>query len=119
MTLNINITKRVRRRRYRGGAVVRLTRYVVNYRDPRTGQRRQEFFERAKDAQQRRSELLAMVAAGSYVDERAAPTVAEAVDHWLADRAAKIKASTFASHRAVVAHITGPWLAGTRDERAA
>jgi integrase len=92
MQLNINITKRVRRRRYPNGVIVRLTRYVANYRDPKTGQRRQEFFERAKDAQDRRAELQGMVAAGSYVDARAAPTVAEAVQHWLGDRAGKVRA---------------------------
>jgi integrase len=119
MTMNINITKRVRRRRYPNGAIVHLTRHVVNYRDPKSGRRRQEFFERAKDAQHRRSELLGMVAAGSYVDERAAPSVAAVVDHWLADRAGKVKPNTLAGHRIVVKHISGPWPAGSREQRAA
>jgi integrase len=116
---NINITKRIRRRRYPNGVVVRLTRHVLNYSDPRTGRRRQEFFERVKDAQHRRSMLLGMVASDTYVDERAAPTVAESVDHWLADRAGKVKPNTLAGHRVVVSHISGPWLAGTREQRAA
>jgi integrase len=59
-----------------------------------------------------------MVAAGAYVDARAAPTVTEAVEHWLADRAAKIKANTLAGHKIVLKHVTGPWLAGTREQRA-
>jgi integrase len=119
MQVSINITKRVRRRRYPNGVIVRLTRHVLNYRDPKTGQRRQEFFERAKDAQDRRAELQGMVAAGSYVDARAVPTVAEAVQHWLGDRAAKVKANTLAGHRIVLKHISGPWLVGTREQRAA
>jgi integrase len=82
----------VRRRKLQSGAVVKHTRYVLNYRDPTSG--RQEFFERAKDAQSRRSELLGQVASGSYVDERTVPTIADAVEHWLADRTGKVKAST-------------------------
>ena len=54
MTFNINITKRLRRRKLRNGTVVTYTRFVLNYRHPATGQRRQEFFERAKDAQGRK-----------------------------------------------------------------
>jgi integrase len=119
MTLNINITKRIRRRRLSTGAMIRQTRYVLNYREPKSGRRRQVFFERAKDAQDRRSELLTKIAAGNAIDESATPTVAEAVEHWLADRAAKVKANTLASHRIVVKHITGPWLVGSREERAA
>ncbi len=118
MQFNISITKRVRRRRYPNGVVRRLERWVANYRDPKTGQRRQEFFERAKDAQRRRSELLGQVASGSYVDERAAPTMVEAVDHYLADRAGKVKPNTLAGQRIVAKHIAGPWLAGTREQRA-
>ena len=119
MQLNINITKRVRRRKLTSGAFVHQTRYVLNYRDLKTGQRRQEFFERAKDAQERRSEFLGEFASGSYVDARTVPTIANAVEHWLADRTGKVKANTLAGHRIVVAHIRGPWLAGSREQRAA
>ena len=118
MQINVNITKRGARRRYPNGVVVRLTRWVTNYRDPKTGARRQEFFELAKDAQRRRAELQSMAAAGSYVDARDAPTVAEAVAHWLSDRSGKVKPNTLAAHSIVVSHITGPWLAGTREQRA-
>jgi len=59
MTLNINLTRRVRRRKLKDGSVVEQTRYVLNWRDPRTGEREQRFFERQREAQDRRSELLA------------------------------------------------------------
>ena len=59
MTLNINLTRRVRRRKLKDGSVVEQTRYVLNWRDPRTGEREQRFFERQRDAQERRSELIA------------------------------------------------------------
>jgi integrase len=99
--------------------VVRQTRHVINYREPATGQRRQEFFERQKDAQDRKAELTAKIAAGSYVDERTVPTVAEALDHWLADKTARVKANTVGGYKIVVRHIRGPILAGTPEQRAA
>ena len=40
MTLTTTITKRDRTRRLKGGAVVVQTRYVLNYREPRTGARK-------------------------------------------------------------------------------
>lgn len=53
-----SITKRERLRKLKTRTVVQ-TRYVVNATDPRTGQRKQFFFERLRDAQQKRSELCA------------------------------------------------------------
>jgi hypothetical protein len=60
MTLSINLTRRVRRRTLKDGSVVEQTRYVLNWRDPRTGEREQRFFERQRDAQERRAELIAV-----------------------------------------------------------
>ena len=40
MALSINLTRRVRRRKLKSGAVVDQTRYVLNWRDPRTGDAR-------------------------------------------------------------------------------
>ena len=34
MTLNINLTRRIRRRKLKDGSVVEQTRYVLNWRDP-------------------------------------------------------------------------------------
>ena len=56
---------------------------------------------------------------GSYVDERTAPTVGQAVDHWLADKNGKVKPSTLKGYKVVVnGAIRGPLLIGTRQERA-
>jgi integrase len=118
MHTTITLTKRVRRRKLANGAVVRHTRYVVNYREPRSGHRRQEFFERQKDAQERRTDLITMFAAG-YVDERKAPTVAEGLDHWLDDKETKVKSSTIGGYRVVAKHIRGPILVGSAEQRAA
>ena len=114
---NINLTKRVRKRRLAEGAEVEHIRFVLNYRDPKTGKRKQEFFERQKDAQTRRNELTIAIDNGSYVDPKAAPAVAEAVKHWLADKTGKIKDSTLKSCGVVTAHITGPVLIGTLAQR--
>ncbi len=105
MEFSINLTRRVRKRKLLSGAVVQQTRYVLNYKDPKTGGRRQEFFETHKLALTRRSELILKVGSGTYVDKKTAPTVAEAVDHWLDDRAANVKANTLTAHRFVVGHI--------------
>ena len=119
MSLKINLTRRVRRRTLSSGVVVRQTRYVLNYREPNSGQRRQEFFERQKDAQERKADLTTKFAAGTYVDERTAPTIAEALDHWLADKIARVKANTVDGYRVVARQIRGPILAGTPEQRAA
>lgn len=64
MTLNINLTRRLRRRKLKSGATVEQVRFVL-WRDPRTGEREQRFFERQKDAQERRAELVAAFDRGS------------------------------------------------------
>ena len=96
MTFRTNITKRVRRRKLKSGEVVKHLRYVLNYREPISGDRRQEFYETLKAAEARRNDLTAKVMSDSYADERRAPTVGQAIDHWLAGRDGKVKANTLA-----------------------
>lgn len=117
MEFSVKLTKRTRKRKLRGGQTVLHERYVLNYREPRSGQRRQEFFERKKEAEARQRELIAKVADNTYVDERTVPTVAEAVDHWLADREGKVKASTLAGYKVVTKCIVGPLLEASTAER--
>ena len=117
MTFSINITNRKRTRTLKSGAVVHQTRYVLNYQDPKTKRRRQEFFECQKEAITRRNDLLVQVESGSYSDIRTAPTVGEAIDHWLADREGKVKASTLEGYKIVIKNIRGPLLVGTSKER--
>jgi integrase len=118
MDLSITLTRRTRKRQLVSGETVIQERWVLNYREPDTGQRRQLFFERKKDAEVRQRELISKAAAGTYVDERTVPTVAEALDHWLADKDGKVKASTLKGYRTVSHVIRGPLLVGTRRERA-
>src|SRR5690242_2510225 len=104
MTFSVSITKRVRKRKLISGAVATHVRYVLNYRNPKSGHRRQEFFERQKDAHERKTELILKVADGAPVDERQVPTVSKAVDHWLADKEQKVKPNTLDGYKVVVAH---------------
>jgi integrase len=110
MTLSINLTKRVRRRKLKSGDAVEQTRYVLNWRDPRTGAREQRFFERQKDAQEKRAELIAAYERGSYSAERKTLTVADAVAAWLDSKRATVRPNTFASYEFQARYITGPLL---------
>ncbi|MEZ0214627.1 MAG: hypothetical protein ACAH27_17030 [Xanthobacteraceae bacterium] len=118
MDLSITLTRRTRSRKLISGEVAVQERWVLNFRDPKSGQRRQLFFTRKKDAEARQRDIITKVAEGSYVDERAVPTVAEAVEHWKADKAGKVKASTFKGYATVAHTIVGPLMVGTRQERA-
>jgi integrase len=117
MDFSVKLTKRTRKRKLTGGRIAIHERYVLNYREPRTGQRRQEFFERKKEAEGRQRELLNKVADNSYVDERSVPTIAQAADHWLADREGKVKPSTLKGYKVVTHCITGPLLEATAVQR--
>jgi len=107
MPFTVNLTRRVRKRQLSCGNTVRQTRHVLNYVDPHTHRRRQEFFDRRDDARARRNELLVSVETGAYSNPRTAPTIAEAIDHWLETKASRVKANTIASCRIVAAHIRG------------
>ena len=48
MTFTASITRRDRKRQLRSGATVIQSRWIVNFREPRSGQRKQLFFERQK-----------------------------------------------------------------------
>jgi integrase len=118
MTFSVAMTKRVRKRTLSSGEAVQQQRYVLNYIDPQNGKRRQEFFERQKDAQSRKNALVVQFGTGTYRDERTVPTVSEAIDHWLEDKRGKVKANTFGTYEAVVENIRGPLLVASRRVRA-
>ena len=117
-TINISITSTTRRRRLRGGSLATYPQWYCEYKDPLT-KRCRRAFNRKKDAEAFRAALLVKVAEGSYVDERTAPTVAQAIDHWLADKDGKVKTSTLKGYKVVAnGSIRGPLLIGMRQERA-
>lgn len=118
MSFKSSITKRVRKRTNKAGEVVFQTRHVLNYRHPKDGKRRQEFFERRADAQNRQSELAAKIHTDPLHDPTSDLTVSKVVNHWLENKRKRVKASSYAACSAVVEHIRGPILIGTRDQRA-
>lgn len=115
---DVTITKRVRRRRLSDGRVAEQVRWFANFRDPETGQRRLPSFETKREAEAFRMELLGKVHTGTYVAPGRAPTVAEGVAHYLANRKGEVKASTYYGYEVVAKVITGPLLEGTVRERA-
>ena len=67
MSVTVNITKRERHRKLKSGALVSHTRWVINYREPQTGKRRQLFFARAADAQVRRNAIVTEIGTGNLL----------------------------------------------------
>lgn len=117
MMFRATITKRVRTRKLKSGEIVRHLRYVLNYREPFSLDRRQLFFDTLRAAEAHRNELTAKVMTNAYVDDRSAPTVSRAIDHWLADREGKVKASTLLTYKVVVEHIRGPYFEGSAKDK--
>jgi integrase len=93
MALSINLTRRIRRRKLKSGEVVEQTRYVLNWRDPRSGEREQRFFERQKNAQEKRAELLVALDRGTYSPERKILTVGDAAVAWLETKCGTVRRS--------------------------
>jgi integrase len=118
MAHRVSVTKWIRRRKRKNGLVVEQVRYFVNYRCPVTGARKAPSFERLKDAQSHQAQVQASLVAGTYFDEKRAPTVEAAANHYLTERKGKVKPSTFQGYRVVVQHIKGPLLIGTPQQRA-
>ncbi len=115
----VSITSTTRRRKLRDGTIASYPQWYAEFRDPQTRQRRRRAFNRKKDAEAFRNALLLKVAEDSYVDERKAPTVAQAIDHWLATKVGSVKASTLKGYKVSVnGAIRGPLLDGTKQERA-
>jgi integrase len=112
MTLNINLTRRLRRRKLKDGSVVEQARYVLNWRDPRTGEREQRFFERQREAQERRSELVAAHDRGVYSSSPRSVTVEAAVAAWLETKRGAVRPITFATYKFQSRYVVGPLLPG-------
>jgi integrase len=110
MTLHANITRRIRRRKLKSGSVVEQVRYVLNWRDHRSGERHQRFFERQRDAQERRSELVAAFDRGAYSSSNRTVTVADAIAAWLETKRGVVRPITFSSYEFEVGYIVGPLL---------
>jgi integrase len=91
----------------------------VNFRDPRTGRRKQYFFERHHDAVLKREAILSGSATHPSTDETAGLTVAQAVTYWLEARRNEVKSATWRNYHQLTAYIVGPVLLGTAYQRRA
>ena len=107
MTPRINVSKRIRKRRRADGSFVEQPRYVVDFCDPMTGKRRQEFFEKRRDAEAQRAELITAMTTGRYSSPTSA-TVETAMQNWLDDRKPKIKAVTFVTYERASRYVCEP-----------
>lgn len=114
----VSITRQERRRVLGSGKVVVQTRFFVNHRCPKTGARKLPSFERFKDALAFKNKLIAAVETGAYAPKRKAPTVAEAVDHWLMVKQGQVRLRTYRGYKDGSKVIVGPLLRGTSKERA-
>ena len=111
MSLHVNITKRVRRRKLASGETVEQLRYVLNWRDPRTGAREQRFFERQKEAQSRRAPPSSpLKSSGRIPLMRKSVTVADAVTAWLETKRGVVRPTRFASYEFRARYVVGPLL---------
>lgn len=108
MTLNINLTRRVRRRKLKDGSVVQQIRFVLNWRDPRTGEREQRFFARQRDAQEKRAEFVAAYDRGAYTSSIRSVTVGHAVEAWLESKRGVVRPITFASYEFEIRYVRPP-----------
>lgn len=115
--ITTNISKREMKRKNRDGSTKTLTRYILHYRDPKTGARMQKFYERQKDAQAAQSQLLVELKQGTYSNKRETPTIEQAFDAWLEDRRGQVKPSTHVSYGRYRPYIVGPLLLGNKGER--
>jgi integrase len=117
MPFTVNVTKRERSRKLKSGERVTHVRWVVNYKEPRTGQRRQLFFEKKADANAKRDELLASVATGTYSAAKTHITVAAAVENWLEHRRSEVKANTMKGYNDGARLIIKPLLVGATAQQ--
>src|ERR1700682_574853 len=120
MTIRTSITRRDRMRVLTSGATVLHARYVLNFRDPRTGKRRQLFFRSQREAIAKRDSILAAIAAHSYSESRGSMTVAAAIEHWLENRKPEVKGWTLETYRRLSTNcVVGPLLVGSPAQRTA
>jgi integrase len=112
VSFQAQITKRIRNRKLRSGERIKQTRYVLNYRDPKTDARHQLFFERHKDAQTRLAEIAAAVEMNVYAPTAKSITVEAMISAWLDTREGVVKNGTLRGYRQTCKLIVGPFLAG-------
>lgn len=119
MSHSINITKRTRRRTLRDGSKTENIRYVVNYVDPEKRKRAQRFFEKRRDAESFKQDLIVDIQSGAYFSNREQVTVGDVVGLWFSVREGRLKQNSMRNHLSLRPLILGPLLCrATARERA-
>jgi integrase len=119
--LSINITKRKRIRKNDKGIITAThERWVLNFTEPKTGMRRQLFFERRAEAITKRDALVDAHRAGtlSVAAERVSLTVGKAIERWLENRGPAVSVRTLRGYKEACRNVTGPVIKGNSRERA-
>lgn len=105
----MEITKRVRSRKQRDGSMRQQVRFVINGTHPRTGKRFQLFFDKQRDAIDKRNELIAAFERGDAMrPAKKALTVRECVEAWLENRKPLVRGVTFYAYEHRARHVIGP-----------
>jgi integrase len=119
MSHSINITKRTRRRKRRDGSTAENVRYVVNYIDPDSQNRAQKFFEKRREAEAFKQNLIVDIQNGNYFAKREDVTVGDVVDLWFSARVGKIQRNSMRHHEGVRPLVLGPLLCGATPRQRA
>ena len=107
MSLKVSISRRTRHRKLRSGEIVQQVRYVAMFRDPRTHERHQLFYERRGDAQAKAAELIAAYERGSFSASAKSLTVADAVEAWLQSKRGGVREITYSTYKFQAAYVVG------------
>lgn len=112
-----NITKRKVKARHRDGAISVHDRYLLHYKDPAIGKRREVRFNTRKEAEVAQNALIRN--AEELAHRRAAPpTLREAVEYWLRSKEGAVATHTYSNYQQLAKQwIIGPAYACTMEER--
>lgn len=116
MGFTASITKRDRVRTLTSGATVVQTKFVVNFRHPVTGRRKQIFTKSQKEAVAQRDEVVARVVTGAPM-QNLDLSIAKAVQLWLEDRKSEVKKATWQNYCNGTHYIVAPLLVGSSKDR--
>jgi len=116
--MHTSITKRDKKTKHRDGRVSIHPRWVLHYKDPATGKRRQRYFSTRKEAETARNDLIKNHDAMKRRKGGKVPTLKEAVDYWLDSKEKSIQKSTYQAYKQVAyQYIVGPAIQGTQQQK--
>ena len=117
-TFRTSITKRTMHRTQRNGEAVVLDRYILNYVDPVTHKRKTKFRKTRKEAEAAQHTIYTQLDNGTLSVMKGAPTVEQAVRHWLKSCDGRVTKHTHKGYSNVAeAYIIGPALEGAKTDK--